>query len=93
MEQLKYILHLLVFIILKEELFFMIFDYLKCLLIVEFGITIIIYLGAVLIDGSFNASKWNTSYNYDEVLNGWRVGIFVITTIVYFISILIGAKD
>lgn len=65
----------------------MIFDYLKCLLIVEFGITIIIYLGAVLLNGSFNANDWNTSYNYNEVLNGWRIVIFVVTTIFYLISI------
>ena len=92
MEQLN-IYSIFLYLLSQRKNIFMIFDYLKCLLIVEFGITIIIYLGAALINGSFNANNWNTSYNYDEVLNGWRVGIFVITTIVYFISISIGARD
>lgn len=57
---------------------------------VEFGITVIIYLGAVLMNGSFNANHWSTSYNYDEVLNGWRIVIFAITTLTYCISVIMG---
>jgi hypothetical protein len=41
----------------------MLYQYLKTLLLGEFGITIIIYIGAVLINGSFKASDWNTYYN------------------------------
>lgn len=51
----------------------MLYQYLKTLLLGEFGITIIIYIGAVLINGSFKASDWNTCYNYNEVLNAWRM--------------------
>lgn len=57
---------------------------------VEFGITVIIYLGAVLMNGSFNANHWHTSYDYDAVLNGWRIVIFAITTLAYFIGAMTG---
>ena len=69
----------------------MLYQYLKTLLLGEFGITIIIYIGAVLINGLFKASDWNTCYNYNEVLNAWRIVIFAIITLMNLIAIFAGA--
>lgn len=68
----------------------MMFDYLKYLLMSNFGIAIVIYLGAVVIKGSFNINNWNTRCNYNESLNNWKTMTFV--TGLYFFNALTKIK-
>lgn len=66
----------------------MIFTYLPVLLLGQLGITLIIYLGAVLINGSFDAKKWKSFYNYNEILNAWRIVMFIAISIGQLITVV-----
>lgn len=62
--------------------------YITIVLLGEFGITLIIYLGAALMNGSFNASKWFNRSVYTERLAHWQITVFVGISVLTFLMFI-----
>lgn len=61
-------------------------DHLNYLWMIKFGVAIVIYLGIVSINGSFNINNWNIRCDYNKLLYNWKTLTFMGT--LYFFDAL-----